>query len=243
MMSQRAIDGRSGAISGVIERARVSAVHALVLYLAKPVGEFATLASTDQRALATLLRRGDVLLSAGSTRCAELVKRLTRSSWSHVSMYVGALEGGPDPRCVVEAHIAGGVRTIRLSELDARRICALRPVGLDDVDRGRLAESVLRHVGSEYDFMHACLLACSLLLRRGWLRLRAVPTRMRRSATRFICSSLIAEAFVLIGRSIPNVGGTASDREAHQQCLVPSDFERASVFAIVWPVNGCDERT
>ena len=105
----------------------------------------------------------DVLLSAGSTRCAELVKRLTQSTWSHVSMYVGALEDASDPLCVVEAHIAGGVRAIRLSELDARRICVLRPVGLDDTDRGRLAESVLRYIGSEYDFAHAWLLARSLL--------------------------------------------------------------------------------
>jgi hypothetical protein len=151
-------------------------------------------------------------------------------------MYVGALEDASDPLCVVEAHIAGGVRAIRLSELDARRICVLRPVGLDDTDRSRLVEFVLRYIGSEYDFAHAWLLARSLLLRRWWARLRSVPTTMGRSATRFICSGLIAQAFTLIGHSILPAGGTVSDREAYNTFLVPADFERASVFAIVWPV-------
>jgi len=218
-------------------------MSALALYLTKPVDEFSMLTTADQQALAMVLRRGDVLLSAGSTRCAELVKRLTQSRWSHVSMYVGALEDASDPMCVVEAHIAGGVRAIRLSELEARRICVLRPVGLDDTDRGRLVESVLRYVGSEYDFAHAWLLARSLLLRRRWARLRSVPTTMGRSATRFICSGLIAQAFALIGHSILPAGGTVSDQEAHDRFLVPADFERASVFAIVWPVNVCDEQT
>ena len=207
-----------------------------------PFDEFSMLTTADQQALATVLRRGDVLLSAGSTRCAELVKRLTQSRWSHVSMYVGALEDASDPLCVVEAHIAGGVRAIRLSELDARRICVLRPVGLDDTDRGRLVESVLRYIGSEYDFAHAWLLARSLLLRRWWARLRSVPTTLGRSATRFICSSLIAHAFAVIGRSVFPSGATVRDRDAYQNLLVPADFERASFFAIVWPADRGNER-
>ena len=134
------------------------------------------------------------------------------------------------------------MRAIRLSDLDARRISVLRPVRLDDTERARLAESVLRHIGSEYDLAHAWLLARSLLVRRWWARLRSVHTAMGRSATRFICSSLIAQAFALIGHSILPAGGTVSDRKAPDQFLVPADFERASVFAIVWPVNVHDEQ-
>jgi hypothetical protein len=243
MMPKHATLGLIRALSTLPQRARACWMNAVALYLAKPVDEFSMLTTADQQALATVLRRGDVLLSAGSTRCAELVKRLTQSRWSHVSMYVGALEDASDPLCVVEAHIAGGVRAIRLSELDARRICVLRPVGLDDSDRGRLVESVLRCIGSEYDFAHAWLIARSLLLRRWWAQLRSVPTTMGRSATRFICSGLVAQAFALIGHSIIPTGGIVSDGEAHDRFLVPADFERASVFAIVWPVNVRDERT
>ena len=230
------------AMSRLLERLRARVINALTRYLARPLDEFSTLATVDRQALAAVLRSGDVLLCAGNTRCAEVVKRLTQSRWSHVSMYVGALEDASDPLCVVEAHIAGGVRAIRLSELDARRICVLRPVGLDDADRGRLVESVLRYIGSEYDFALAWLLARSLLLRRWWARLRSVPATMGRSATRFICSGLIAQAFALIGHSILPAGGTAEEREAYDKLLVPADFERASVFAIVWPVNVRDEQ-
>ena len=75
------------ALSTLLKRVRACWMSALALYLAKPVDEFSMLTTADQQALATVLRRGDVLLSAGSTRCAELVKRLTQSRWSHVSMY------------------------------------------------------------------------------------------------------------------------------------------------------------
>ena len=223
------------AISALPGHVRARVIRALTLYLAKPFDEFSTLTTVDRQALAAVLRCGDVLLCAGNTRCAELVKRLTRSTWSHVSMYVGPLEDGPDPLCIVEADIADGVRAIRLSDLDARRISVLRPVRLDDTERARLAESVLRHIGSEYDLAHAWLLARSLFVRRRWARLRSVPTTMGRSATRFICSSLIAQAFALIGHSIVPAGADTIEPEANQNCLVPADFERASLFAIVWP--------
>src|SRR4030095_12441388 len=94
----------SGILSGVIARATARATSALTLYLAKPLEQFSTLTRADRQALAAVLRPGDVLLSAGNTRCAEVVKRLTQSAWSHVSMYVGRLDDAPDPRCVVEAH-------------------------------------------------------------------------------------------------------------------------------------------
>jgi hypothetical protein len=237
MMPKHPTRGLIRAVSTLIKRTRACWMSALALYLAKPVDEFPMLTTADQQVLATVLRRGDVLLSAGNTRCAELVKRLTQSRWSHVSMYVGALEDASDPLCVVEAHIVDGVRAIRLSELDARRICVLRPVGLDDADRGRLVESVLRCIGSEYDFAHAWLLARSLLLRRWWARLRSVPTTMGRSATRFICSSLIAHAFAMIGYSLLPPEGSVPDRGGDYNLLVPADLGRASLFAIVWPAD------
>jgi cell wall-associated NlpC family hydrolase len=226
----------------LLERVRTRAMRVLALYLARPLGEFSTLTSADRQALAAMLRRGDVLLSAGNTRCAEWVKRLTQSTWTHVSMYVGHLEDMPDPLCVVEADIVHGVRVIRLSQLQAHRVCVLRAAKLDDTERARVAESVLRHIGSEYDLAHAWLLARSLLLRRPCGGLQSLPTAMRRSATRFICSSLIAQAFALIGHSIFPAGVTANDWMVNQNALVPADFERAPLFAVVWPVNTGDKR-
>ena len=241
MILKRPAFGCIANVARLLESARNRAMNALALYLAKPLDEFSTLTSADRRALAAVLRRGDVLLSAGNTRCAELVKRLTQSTWSHVSMYVGPMEDEPDPLCVVEADIVHGVRQIRLSQVDAHRICVLRPVGFDDTERARLAESVLRHVGSEYDLAHAWSLARSLLLRRWWAGLRSLPTTMRLGTRRFICSTLIAQAFAVIGYSILPGGALAVERGRYHTLLVPADFERASMFAVVWPAKAHDE--
>lgn len=235
--------GRSlkGTVVRLLERLRTGAASAIALRLARPLDEFSTLTTADRQALAAVLRRGDVLLSAGNTHFAELVKHFTRSAWSHVSMYVGHMEDAPDPLCVVEADIVHGVRAIRLSQLCAQRVCVLRPVGVDDNERARLAEFVLGHIGSEYDLAHAWLLARVLLLRRWWAGLRSLPTTMRLSATRFICSSLIAQAFAVIGYSILPGGALAIERERYHSSVVPADFERTSMFAVVWPAQVRDE--
>jgi hypothetical protein len=217
MILKRATLRAISAISALPEHVRAGVMRALTVYLAKPFEEFSTLTTVDRQALAAILRCGDVLLCAGNTRCAELVKRLTRSTWSHVSMYVGPLEDGPDPLCIVEADIAAGVRAIRLSDLDARRISVLRPVRLDDTERARLAESVLRHIGSEYDLAHAWALC------RRFLNLPA-PRTMVHDAKRFICSSLLVQAFLVVGHPI------ATSPAGY---VVPRDFESAAGFEVV----------
>ena len=222
------------AASRFIERARDRGVRSFVVYLAKPADELATLTREDQRALAAVLDRGDVLLSAGNTRFAALVKCLTRSTWSHVSMYVGPLDDASDPLCIVEADAAGGVRPIRLSQLDAHRVCVLRPNKLDDTERRRLADSVVSRIGSEYDVQLAWMLTRSLLVRPWGARLRSSLTT-KGKATRFICSSLIAHAFALIGHSILSSEPPRGRAEvADHAYLIPADFERASAFEIVW---------
>jgi hypothetical protein len=237
--------GRSmlAAISGIVGRIRARIVRAFVLYLAKPVSSFATLTSADLSALAAVLHRGDVLLSAGNTRCAVLVNRVTRSTWSHVSMYVGPLDDGRDPLCVVEADIAGGVQAIRLSELNARSVCVLRAAQLNDAERSRLADSVVSQIGSEYDLGYAWVLARNLLVRRWRARLGSIPATMGKGAKRFICSSLIAQAFSLIGHSILPAESLGQRVEAGSHGhLTPADFERASSLRIVWRVSSYEER-
>jgi len=184
-------------------------------------------AIAEARSLAAFLRDGDDLLTEGNTRVAALVQRLTKSTWAHVAMYVGPLEGGPDPRCIVEADVAEGVRSIRLSELECVNVRVLRPVGLDDGDRARLAKWVVSRIGGEYDLKHACTLARRLLPAPPKANLPPVAD----GATRFICSTLLASAFALVGAPIPplrTVSGAADPRY-----VIPSDFERASGFEIV----------
>jgi hypothetical protein len=236
--SRRPGRGLAAASSRIIEQIGARILRAFVLYLAKPVDALATLTRSDLQTLAEVLDRGDVLLSAGNTRCAALVERVTRSTWSHVSMYVGPLDDASDPLCIIEADIASGVRRIRLSQLGARRVCVLRATGLDDSERRQLADTVVSRVGSEYDLRHAWVLARNLAGRRRRARSASIPSTKGKGVTRFICSSLIAQAFAMIGHSLLPV---QSPREcagvADHAHLTPADFERSSAFEIVWRVT------
>src|SRR3989440_12071024 len=98
-------------------RLRTALIGALASYLAQPVKHYSPATDTDPQSLSAVLHHGDVLLTEGNTRVAALVKRITQSTWSHVSMYVGPLEKGPDPLCIVEADIAAGRRPGRRSEV------------------------------------------------------------------------------------------------------------------------------
>jgi hypothetical protein len=213
---------------------RTRLIRALAVYLAQPVKHYSPATTADPQSLAAILDRGDVLLSDGNTRVAALVKRFTRSTWSHVSMYVGPLEDGPDPLCIVEADIAEGVRSIRLSELSALQVRVLRPTGLNDMHRRRLADWVVSRIGSEYDLAHVWVLGRNLLRLRLPTRLRSSPNAMSNSATRFICCSLLTHAFALVGYPILPVQMRINPVGAvDHRNLTPGDFERASVFEVV----------
>src|SRR6266851_7396809 len=217
-------------------RARLFA--ALAVFLTQPVERYSPATTTDPETLSAVLRHGDVLLTEGNTRAAALIKRITRSTWSHVSMYVGPLEEGPDPRCIVEADIAAGVRSIRLSELNALQVRVLRPIGLNDLDRSRLADWVVSRIGSEYDLTHAWGLGRNLFRLPLPTRFRSRPSTIAYSATRFICCSLLAHAFALVGYPIlPEQMRVSLTAPVDHSNLVPGDFERASVFEVVGPIN------
>jgi hypothetical protein len=225
-------------ILALLTRTRTRLIGALVLYLAKPVKRHSPATTADAQSLAAILDRGDVLLSDGNTRVAALVKRFTQSTWSHVSMYVGPLEEGPDPPCIVEADIAAGVRSIRLSELNALQVRVLRPIGLSDMDRSRLAEWVVSRIGGEYDLAHAWALGRKLLRLPLPTRLPSPTSTMVESATRFICCSLMAHAFALVGYPISPVRIAVSPSGTMDYTnLTPGDFERAPVFEVVRAIN------
>jgi hypothetical protein len=221
----------------LLTRAWIRLIGALVLYLAQPIKSANPQLSSYPKSLAAALNRGDVLLSHGNTRVAALIRRITQSPWSHVSMYVGPLDDGPDPLCVVEADMAAGVRSIRLSELNALRVRVLRPVGLNDIDRSRLVDWVVSRIGCEYDLTHAWGLG------RKFLRLplprcfRSSSNTITDSTTRFICCSLLAHAFALVGYPILPEQLEVSLTATMDRNLTPGDFERMSGFEVVGPIN------
>jgi hypothetical protein len=220
-----------------LSQVRAHLIAALADFLTRPVDRYSPATTTDPESIAAVLRKGDVLLTEGNTRAAALVKRLSQSTWSHVSMYVGPLEEGPNPPCIVEADIAAGVRSIRLSELKGLNVRVLRPIGLNDVDRGRLAEWVVSRIGGGYDLKHAWVLARSLLPVAPKPSFPPAPHGIAESATRFICSTLLANAFARVGHPIaPTRTAVAALSTADYRYVIPSDFERASAFEIVSPL-------
>jgi hypothetical protein len=76
----------------LLRRIRSSLLVALTLYLSRPIRHGGSSESADLQSLAAVLLPGDVLLTDGNTRAAALVRRMTRSTWAHVAMYVGPLE-------------------------------------------------------------------------------------------------------------------------------------------------------
>jgi hypothetical protein len=222
----------------LLTRMRTRLIGGLALYLAQPIKHYSPATTADPQSLSAILFPGDVLLTDGNTRVAALVKRITRSTWSHVSMYVGPLEEGPDPLCIVEADIAAGVRSVRLSELKGLHVRVLRPTGLNELDRRRLADWVVSRIGGEYDLAHAWALVGKLLRLPLASRLPVPPTTMAQSATRFVCSTLVAQAFVLVGYPITPVQiGVRHPGAADHRYVTPRDFESASVFEVVRPTG------
>lgn len=218
----------------MLRRIRARLLDSFLRYLTTPIGRGSVTTAAGVAVLAGVLRRGDVLLTEGNTRASVLVKCLTRSPWSHVSMYVGPLDDGHDPRCIVEADIAAGVRSIRLSELDALNVRILRPSSLDNTSLKRLSEWVTSRIGSEYDHAHAWLLGRTLLRLRPRAGLRPSSNTATGSATRFICCSLLAHAFASVGLAIAPVGaGSDPYARIDPASVTPGDFAQAPVFEVV----------
>jgi hypothetical protein len=233
-MREIAVVGRA---ADLLARVRARLTDRLLSYFTQPIKRCTLATTADPRSLAVILQHGDVLLSEGNTRVAALIKRITRSPWSHVSMYVGPLEDGPNPRCIVEADMAKGVRSIRLSELDALQVRVLRPRSLSDSQRSRLVDWVVSRIGSEYDLAYAWALGRDLLHLHGRTRSRSSSRGIANSATRFICCTLLAHAFALIEYPIEPVPMRVRLATANYGSLTPGDFEHAAIFEVLQPTS------
>ena len=219
----------------LLSRIRSSLLVALTLYLSKPIRHGESSESADLHSLAAVLLPGDVLLIDGNTRAAALVRRMTRSTWAHVAMYVGPLEEGTDPRCIVEADLVAGVRSVRLSKLKDLHVRVLRPMPLNDTDRRRLADWVVSRIGDKYDLAHVWALGTRLLRLPLAARL-SLPRSNGAQISSYICSSLLAHAFLLVGYPINTIRDCISDAATPDlQDVTPCDFESASIFHVVNP--------
>ena len=109
------------------------------------------MATSPPELVASTLKKGDVLLIDGTTRFGNLIKHFTRSTWSHMALYIGnalGLHRGPgDAPVLVEADInAGGARrsTQRVLTLTHSHLSSYRPVARGNRRRGRVRDRANR---------------------------------------------------------------------------------------------------
>jgi hypothetical protein len=232
-------------------------------YLSQPIRQGTQVATHSYEFLAAALRPGDVLLVEGNTRISVAIKYLTQSTWSHAAFFVGekALPQAPgaEPRVLVEADIAEGVRAVPLSDYKGMHTRICRPVGLSNEDLKKVIAYAVSRIGHKYDMKNVFDLA------RYLFPTPPVPVRWRRrmiafgsgDPSRAICSTLIAQAFHLVRYPIlPEVTMQKSDdpscadcyREIlhirHYSLYTPRDFDISPYFEVVKPTvaHGFDYR-
>ena len=226
----------------------------LARFLTEPGRATETVTTNNPGALDAALRPGDVLLVEGVSRVATAIKYLTQSTWSHSALYIGNALGKPpagaEPPVLIEADLNAGVRAVPLSQYAERHTRICRPVGLSEVEVGRVIQYAISQLGYHYDLRNLIDLA------RYLLSTPPVPARWRRrlialgsgDPTRAICSSLIAQAFAMVRypilpvmtrepRSDPE--GAYHVREIlhirHHSLYTPRDFDISPYFRIVKP--------
>jgi len=219
---------------------------------------------SDPETLRATLRIGDVLLVEANQKIGSAIKYLTQSTWSHAALYVADL-APPDPETgernmLVEANLGHGVEANPLSRYQTYNTRICRPVGLSQAQREAVAGFAIARIGMKYDTRNVLDLA------RYLLPTPPVPRGVRRrmialgsgEPTRFICSTLIAQAFQSVRypilpriETVPGHMRAGSDEARaeilhirHHSLFTPRDFDISPYFEIVKPTiaNGFDHR-
>lgn len=229
----------------------------LVSYLTEEIRDRPEIAYDPAR-LRETLEVGDVILIAGRSRVAGVIRRMTSSVWSHAVLYVGDMLDvyAPDGErhTLVEMELGIGCASAPLSKYATEHIRICRPFDLDLCEREQVARFCILRLGYEYDVKNVLDLLryctpiplASARLRRRMLSLGSgLPTRA-------ICSSLIARAFERVRYPIlPRVETIADHGERreilhirHDSLYMPRDFDISPYFEIVKPalVRGFDYR-
>lgn len=226
----------------------------LARYLARPREGGVTVATSKPELLASILRKGDVLLVEGTSRFAGVIKYLTQSTWSHSALYIGnALDpptAGKTARVLVEADVNEGIHAVPLSLYTECQTRICRPVGLRPEEIDAVVEYVIVRLGHRYDIRNIIDLA------RYVVQTPPVPPRWKRQLlalgsgdpTKAICTSLIAEAFQSVHYPVlPVIEIEKSNDPAcvecyqeilrirHSSLYTPRDFDVSPYFRIIKP--------
>lgn len=249
----------------MLNRAREVFGRRLVGFLTRPLSKFEPATTNGVDRLRRSIRPGDVLLVEGNSRVSSAIKYLTQSTWSHAALYVGPIPGrfaeDGEPHTLVEAELGLGVISSPLSKHQHAHTRICRPADLDKGDLAVIVDFATSRIGEDYDVKNVVDL-CRFLLPQP-----PVPVRFRRrmialgsgEPTRFICSTLIAQAFHAVQYPIlPRVEviRKEGDEERAEQMLeeihhirhhslyTPRDFDISPFFDVVKPTfaGGFDYR-
>lgn len=212
----------------------------------------------DPYELRATLEVGDVVLVAGRSRVASVIRRMTSSIWTHAVLYVGdqldVFEPDGERHVLVEMELGVGCASAPLSKYSREHLRICRPFDLDFAEREQVARFCILRLGYEYDVKNV------LDLMRYLAPIPFVSARCRRRMialgsglpTRAICSTLIARAFERVRYPILPRVETVSDeglrREIlhirHHSLYAPRDFDLSPYFEIVKPAlsRGFDYR-
>lgn len=202
------------------------------------------------------LKPGDVLLVEGRTRISEVIKVVTQSPWSHAALYVGRLHDieneairaavfhrstfSPDTQLIIESRLGTGTLVCALTEYANHHLRICRPVGLSTDDAQTISAHAIKSLGRNYDVRQILDLARFLfpwgILPRRW---RSSLFRQRAgTATRTVCSTMIAEAFAAVEFPIlplvqQNEQGRVRLYRRNPKLCTPSDFDYSPYFEII----------
>lgn len=202
------------------------------------------------------IRPGDVLLFEGRGRISRIIRKFTKSSWTHAALYIGRvidhedektqqlirkhIEVNDSTRLVIEDLMDKGTVITPLSKYRKTHIRICRPIGITPPDAIRVIKFTLKALGQPYNVRHLLDLA-RFLLPWGILPRRWATTLFRTSTGKpesGICSSLIAEAFMSVHFPIlpfmkPEENKRIEVYQKNPYIFTPKDFDFSPYFEII----------
>jgi hypothetical protein len=224
------------------------------LHLSQAAHSHGRAAPIDPIRLMACPQAGDVLLVVGQTQMSVASKYLTRSTWSHAALFVGATTGQVDgfgqPRAFVGADIRAGAGMVSVAEFAGLHCRVCRPVGLSPAEIDAVIGFVTARLCHQYELKNVLNVA------HYHFPTPPVPVRWRRRMLAFgsgdptskIRSTLIAQAFHSVRHPIPPTIQTVPSQDPigpgcideilqvrHHRLFVPRDVDVSSYYSVIKP--------
>ena len=193
----------------------------------------------------------------GRTRASKVIRYLTQSNWTHATLYIGRLydieskqlrekirsqySGNEEDQLIIESELGQGtvIRSLTVYEKENIRIC--RPKDFNYNDSQKIMFHVISQLGKQYSIRQI------FDLMRFLLPYRLMPRKIGSSlfvfhsgsASKTICSSMIAEAFCLVKFPIMPLVKVIDNKNQikfyhrNPKLCTPKDFDYSPYFRII----------